>query len=560
MVSATARLARVRDGLTPREWTRAGAMVLTVVGLNVAGWGMLAAAAGGHYHITNTQIFGFGTGTLAYTLGMRHAFDADHIAAIDNTTRKLVNDGKRPLSVGFFFSLGHSSIVFIMALLLNLGIRALDNQVRNGNSGLHNVTGIVGTGVSGTFLYLIAFLNVIILAGIVRVLREMRAGQYDDAELEAQLDKRGLMNRFLGPIARRADAPWKMYPIGMLFGLGFDTATEVALLVLAGSAVVSGLPFYAILSLPILFAAGMCLFDTIDGCFMNFAYDWAFAKPIRKVYYNLTITGLSVFVAMFIGTVEILGLISSEYQLSGGFWTFMGGFDINKAGYVIVGIFVLTWIAALGIWHFGKIEQKWDARQVRAGGAGGEQPEPIRRHELEMTAQTNLPCCSPSIAWSAEYQAHCWLTASTSSRPRPFSASPWVLMRTGGSGLASQTSTAIRIRSESTHSRIAACAIARAAFTAFVTNSETTSSVLSARLARPHSWATYLACSRADGTAPSSAPSSRKVLTGHRPVSLRSWAAAVERAVVTVRAYPAALGAKCAEAAVGALRKVLEAW
>src|SRR6201996_3043418 len=354
MANVSARLARVRNGLTPREWARTGVMVAVVIGLNVLGWVLLAAAVGGHYHITNTEIFGFGTGILAYTLGMRHAFDADHIAAIDNTTRKLVSDGKRPLSVGFWFSLGHSSVVFILAILLNFGIRALDEQVKNGDSGLHNVTSIIGTGVSGTFLYIIALLNVIILVGIVKVFREMRTGRYNDAELEAQLDKRGLMNRFLGPIARRADASWKMYP------LGFDTATEVALLVLAGSAVVSGLPFYAILSLPLLFAAGMCLFDTIDGCFMNFAYDWAFAKPIRKVYYNMTITGLSVFVALFIGTVEILGLIGQEYGLDGGFWAFMGTFDINKAG------FVIAWIAALGIWHFGKIEQKWDTRQAVA--------------------------------------------------------------------------------------------------------------------------------------------------------------------------------------------------
>ena len=370
MANASARLARIRDGLTPREWARAGAMLASVVALNVVGWLLLAAAVGGHYHITNTEIFGFGTGALAYTLGMRHAFDADHIAAIDNTTRKLVSDGKRPLSVGFFFSLGHSSIVFVMALLLNFGIRALDEQVKNDNSGLHTVTGVIGTTVSGTFLYLIALLNLIILVGIVKVFRQMRTGRYSDEELDAQLDKRGLMNRFLGPIARRADAPWKMYPIGMLFGLGFDTASEVALLVLAGSAVVSGLPFYAILSLPILFAAGMCLFDTIDGCFMNFAYDWAFAKPIRKVYYNMTITGLSVFVALFIGTVEILGLIGSEYNLSGGFWAFMGNLDINKAGLVIVAIFVLTWIAALAIWRFGKIEQKWDARQAVTASDG----------------------------------------------------------------------------------------------------------------------------------------------------------------------------------------------
>src|SRR5229473_1585969 len=361
------RLVRVPDALTPREWARAGAMAATIIGLNVLGWGMLAAVVGGHYHITRTEIFGFGTGILAYTLGMRHAFDADHIAAIDNTTRKLVGEGKRPLSTGFFFSLGHSSIVFLLALLLNFGIRALDNQVRRGSSGLHTMTGIIGTGVSGTFLYLIAALNVVVLAGIVKVFQEMRNNAYDDAELEEQLARRGLMNRFLGPLARRVHTPWKMYPIGVLFGLGFDTATEVALLVLAGSAVVSGLPFYAILSLPILFAAGMCLFDTADGCFMNFAYDWAFARPIRKVYYNLTITGLSVFVAVFIGTIEILGLIGQEVHLGGGFWAFMQGFNINKAGFVVVGVFVVTWAVALSIWRFGRIEQRWDANAAASG-------------------------------------------------------------------------------------------------------------------------------------------------------------------------------------------------
>src|SRR6201996_8584203 len=370
MADPRGRLRKIRQGLSPAEWTRMGGMIAAVVGLHVAGWVMLTAALGGHYQISKTTVFGVGTGALAYTLGMRHAFDADHIAAIDNTTRKLVSDGKRPLSVGFFFSLGHSSVVFILAILLNFGLRALDDQVRNGSSGLHSVTSIVGTGVSGTFLYIIALLNVVILVGIVKVFREMRSGRYNDEELNAQLDKRGLMNRFLGPLARRADAPWKMYPVGILFGLGFDTATEVALLVLAGSAVVSGLPFYAILSLPILFAAGMCLFDTIDGCFMNFAYDWAFAKPIRKVYYNMTVTGLSVFVALFIGTIEILGLIGQEYGLNGGFWTFLGNFNINKAGFVIVGIFVITWIAALAIWHFGKIEQRWDARQAVTASDG----------------------------------------------------------------------------------------------------------------------------------------------------------------------------------------------
>ena len=354
-------LRKIRQGLSPAEWTRLGGMVAAVVGLHVAGWVMLAAALGGHYQTGKTAVFGVGTGALAYTLGMRHAFDADHIAAIDNTTRKLVSEGKRPLSVGFFFSLGHSSVVFVLAVLLNFGIRGLDKQVSNDNSGLHTITGVVGTCVSGFFLFLIAAFNIIVLAGIIRVFREMRSGRYNDEELEEQLNKRGLMNRFLGPLARRVDTPWKIYPIGFLFGLGFDTATEIALLVLAGTAVAGGLPFYAILSLPILFAAGMSLFDTADGCFMNFAYDWAFAKPVRKVYYNLTITGLSVFVAVFIGTIELLGLLSQNAHLNGSFWSFLAGFNINTAGFVIVGVFVVTWIIALCIWHFGRIEQKWES-------------------------------------------------------------------------------------------------------------------------------------------------------------------------------------------------------
>ena len=358
------RLARLRNGLTRKEWLRVGGMAVAIIGLNVIGWGMLAAASGHHYHVSKTGLFGFGTGVLAYTLGMRHAFDADHIAAIDNTTRKLVNEGKRPLSVGFFFSLGHSTVVFLLAVFLNFGIRALDSQVSNNASGLHETTGIIGTSISGAFLYLIAALNLIVMIGIIKVYREMKSGRFDNEELERQLNNRGLMNRFFGGYAKRIDKPWKLYPVGILFGLGFDTATEVALLVLAGTAVAGGLPFWAILSLPILFAAGMTLFDTIDGCFMNFAYDWAFSKPVRKVFYNLTITGLSVFVAFFIGTIEIVGLIGSRLNINNPFFNFFGNFNINTAGFVIVGAFLATWVVAVVYWRLANVEEKWDARMI----------------------------------------------------------------------------------------------------------------------------------------------------------------------------------------------------
>ncbi|MGH9107308.1 MAG: HoxN/HupN/NixA family nickel/cobalt transporter [Acidimicrobiales bacterium] len=366
------RIEVIRRSLTPSEWARIGGMAALVVGLYVVGFVMLLSAVPGHYQLSKTDVFGVGTGVLALTLGMRHAFDADHISAIDNTTRKLMAEGKRPMSVGLFFSLGHSTIVFVMAVLLNFGIRSLDAQVKNGNSGLHNLTGIVGTSVSGVFLYIIAVLNIIILVSIVKVFMGLRRGLYDDQTLEEQLNKRGLMNRFFGPLARRIDTPWKMYPIGVLFGLGFDTATEVALLVLSGTAVASGLPFYAILSLPILFAAGMSAFDTIDGCFMNFAYGWAFARPIRKVYYNITITGLSVAVAFIIGTIEILGLLPSELNWNGSVWSWFEKFNINTAGFIIVGLFVATWAIALSIWYFGHIEARWDAAagQAQADGQG----------------------------------------------------------------------------------------------------------------------------------------------------------------------------------------------
>jgi len=364
-VPAPTRLA-LRDRLTPQEWRRLGGMFGVIALLHVSGGLLLWLGARGHYHLDGTSTFGLGTGALAYTLGMRHAFDADHIAAIDNTTRKLMADGKRPLGVGFFFSLGHSSVVMGLTVLLGLGAKALGSQVRDDSSALHHYTGLIGTSVSGAFLLLIALLNVVVLVGILRVFRDMRNGLYDEDELERQLDNRGFLMRFFGPIARRIDTSWKMYPLGILFGLGFDTATEIALLVLAGSSVAAGLPFWALLSLPLLFAGGMSLLDTNDGSFMNFAYGWAFSRPVRKVFYNLTITGLSILVAALIGGLEIAQVLARQLSLTGGFWDVAAAFDLNKAGYWLVGVFVGVWVLALTIWRVGKVEHRWERAAAAA--------------------------------------------------------------------------------------------------------------------------------------------------------------------------------------------------
>ncbi len=358
---------RLRRALTRREWYAVAGMASVVIGLHAVGFFILiTVVAPHHYHLGTSGTLTVGLGLTAYTLGLRHAFDADHISAIDNTTRKLMAERQRPLSVGFFFSLGHSTVVFGLTFLFAVGIRALGGQVRNGGSTLHQATSLIGTGVSGGFLYVIAALNVIILFGILGVFRSMRRGEYDEPELERQLNSRGLMNRFYGSLTKTVTKQWHMYPIGILFGLGFDTATEVALLFLAAGAAGAGLPFYAILCLPILFAAGMSLLDTIDGSFMNFAYGWAFSKPVRKVYYNLTITGLSVAVALIVGTVELLGLAVARLDLKGGFWDWVSQIDINTLGYVIVALFVATWAVALLIWRLARVEERWDG-QLRDG-------------------------------------------------------------------------------------------------------------------------------------------------------------------------------------------------
>jgi high-affinity nickel-transport protein len=370
------RLSRFVGSLNRRDRRSLAGMVALIVALHVVGLGVLfGLVLPQHYALGGDHpVFSIGVGVLAYTFGLRHAFDADHIAAVDNTTRKLMADNaereaagadpaeiRKPLSVGFWFSLGHSSVVFGLAFLLSLGVKALAGQVEDDDSRLHSVTGVVGASVSGVFLWILGILNLVVLFGIIKVFREMRHGVYDEAQLEEQLNKRGFMNRFLGGLTRSVRKAWHIYPIGVLFGLGFDTATEVGLLVLAGGAAAFNLPFYAILVLPILFAASMCLMDTIDGVFMNAAYGWAFAKPVRKVFYNITITAISVAVALVIGTIELIGVLADQAHITTGPLSAIAAIPLDYAGYGIVALFFAAWAIALAVWRYARIEERWSA-------------------------------------------------------------------------------------------------------------------------------------------------------------------------------------------------------
>ena len=339
-----------------------------VVFLHLLGWGLLIGVVAPHDYAVGNTVLGVGLGLTAYTLGMRHAFDADHIAAIDSTTRKLMADGQRPMSVGFWFSLGHSSVVFVMVFLIAVGVRALSQGIDDESSTLQQAAGVWGTSISGAFLLLIGLINLAALIGIVQVFREMRHGRYDEAELERQLDKRGFLNRILGRVTRAVTKPWHMFPTGFLFGLGFDTVSEIGLLVIAGGAVAANLPWWAVLTLPVLFAAGMSLLDTLDGAFMNVAYGWAFARPVRKIYYNITVTALSVAVALIIGGIEIIGLLSEKAGITTGPLAAIAGVDLEYVGYGIVLLFVVTWALAVTIWKVGRIDERWSAHLSRSGG------------------------------------------------------------------------------------------------------------------------------------------------------------------------------------------------
>jgi nickel/cobalt transporter (NiCoT) family protein len=361
------RLRQLVSDLSAREWGRLVAMFALILTINLGGWGIYVLCVMPH-HISYRGYggsaglgVGLGVAITAWFLGFRHAFDADHISCIDNTTRKLMADGKRPLGTGFFFSFGHSTVIVAVGVGITVAARAVFGAVVNPSSTYETAGGAAGTLVSAGFLYLIALLNLIVLAGIFKVFRDMRRGTYSETELEAQLQARGLMYRFFGRFMKSITHTWQLYFVGLVFGIGFDTATEVLLLAATAYAAIQGLPYYAVLALPLLFSGGMMLFDTLDGCFMNFAYGWAFARPVRKVYYNLVITGLSIGAAFIIGTIEVLGVLTSEVHLHGAFWSVMANFNINVAGFCIAGLFVTVWAVALGYWRWGNVEARWTA-------------------------------------------------------------------------------------------------------------------------------------------------------------------------------------------------------
>ncbi|MDR5825750.1 HoxN/HupN/NixA family nickel/cobalt transporter [Caballeronia sp. LZ043] len=305
-----------------------------------------------------------GTSLLAYTLGLRHAVDADHIAAIDNVTRKLMQAGRRPVTVGLFFSLGHSTIV----VLASVGIAATALALQSRMDGFKEIGGLIGTLVSTFFLFAIALMNLIILRSVINAFRRVRRGEpYSDENLDLLLANRGLLARIFRPVFRLVTKSWHMYPLGFLFGLGFDTATEIGLLGISAAGASQGLPIWSILVFPALFTAGMTLIDTTDSILMLGAYGWAFVRPVRKLYYNITITLISVVVALAVGSIEGLGLIADKLHLSGAFWNWVGELNENFGliGYAVIGIFVVSWIVSAVIYHI----KDYDELDVRSDPA-----------------------------------------------------------------------------------------------------------------------------------------------------------------------------------------------
>jgi len=337
VLSTVQRLAASSSNLRHRL---IGIYVLLAI-FNIGAW-VIALAIGAAYPILLPTAF------LAYTLGLRHAVDADHIAAIDNTTRKLMQDGQRPVGVGLFFSLGHSTVVVALTVLIAVSAGIISNI-----PAFQEVGGLIGTAVSATFLLVIGFINLVVLIDIFKMFRKVSAGgEYDEAGLEDYLNNRGLLARLFKPMLKVISKSWHMYPLGVLFGLGFDTASEVALLGLAATSGATGVPVQYILILPVLFAAGMSLVDTTDGVLMLGAYGWAFIKPIRKLYYNLNITLVSVLIAFVIGGIEVLSIIGTKFGLTGGLWDFVAGLNFELIGVAIIGLLLGSWLISTLIYRW----------------------------------------------------------------------------------------------------------------------------------------------------------------------------------------------------------------
>lgn len=330
--------------------TRARLLLLYggLVAFNVIAWAWAFAEFSGRPVL-------IGTAFLAYVFGLRHAFDADHIAAIDNVVRKLIQEGRKPIGVGFFFSLGHSSIVIVASAVIAASAAALQPQLDR----FHELGGIVGTVVSAVFLLAIGLANLIVLRGIWGAFGRARRGEkIVDEDLDHVLAGRGFFARIFRRVFGVVRSSWHMYPVGVLFGLGFDTATEIGLLGISATQAASGMSFVSIMVFPALFTAGMALVDTTDSVAMVGAYGWAFVNPIRKLWYNLTITAASVAVAVFIGGVEALGLVGDRLALSGGFWDVIGSLNDNLTsfGYAVVGVFLLSWLISTAIYRIRRYD------------------------------------------------------------------------------------------------------------------------------------------------------------------------------------------------------------
>ncbi len=341
---------------TPAQWRSLVGYYGFIGLLHAAGWGLYLYYASDYPSIV-------GLGFVAYMLGLRHAFDADHIAAIDDTVRFLLQKGRSPLGVGFYFSLGHSSIVLFLAIAVALAAGFVAREMPQ----MQAWGGLIGASVSGVFLVLIGTLNLVVLMELLGVWKKAKAGTHSHAHLEDVLARRGFMNRlFGGRLSKWIDHSWQMYPLGLLFGLGFDTASEVALLAMTAGAVAGSLPFAAVLCLPLLFAAGMSVMDTTDGVLMSKAYDWAFLNPLRKIFYNIATTALSIAVALVIGGVGIAQVIIETTGARGPVVDAVAAIDFGIMGYVIVGLFLAAWALSVAWWKLGRVEQRHGSGTLHA--------------------------------------------------------------------------------------------------------------------------------------------------------------------------------------------------